>query len=248
MAAFFFSFIHQVGKASGKLRNFIIEPFVPHEQDQEAYVCIYSHRAADVILFTTEGGVDIGDVDAKADKMEVPVDGKTRIEDDGKLDVEKIKGQLLGSLKGNSAKQDRVARFIAALYKFYVDLYFTYLEINPLVVTDESIYILDLAAKLDATADFVCRGKWGKIEYPPPFGRDAFPEEAYIADIDAKTGASLKVNNKLFEVCAIEEKTFTASSRHHVSSPSKSDENEALFLFSRAFQEFQAFLQRNEKG
>ncbi len=52
---------------------------------------------------------------------------------------------------------------------------------------------MDLAAKLDATADFVCRGKWGTIEYPPPFGRDAYPEEAYIADIDAKTGASLKL-------------------------------------------------------
>lgn len=55
------------------------------------------------------------------------------------------------------------------------------------------VYILDLAAKLDATADFVCRAKWGEIEYPPPFGRDAYPEEAYIADIDAKTGASLKL-------------------------------------------------------
>ena len=55
------------------------------------------------------------------------------------------------------------------------------------------VYILDLAAKLDATADFVCRAKWGTIEYPPPFGRDAYPEEAYIADIDAKTGASLKL-------------------------------------------------------
>lgn len=44
-----------------------------------------------------------------------------------------------------------------ALYKVYVDLYFTYLEINPLVVTDTGIYILDLAAKIDATADFICR-------------------------------------------------------------------------------------------
>ena len=51
-----------------------------------------------------------------------------------------------------------------------------------------------LIFQLDATADFACRGKWGSIEYPPPFGRDAFPEEAYIADIDAKTGASLKVS------------------------------------------------------
>ena len=51
--------------------------------------------------------------------------------------------------------------------------------------------------QLDATADFICRGKWGKVDYPPPFGRDAFPEEAYIADIDAKTGASLKVRSDI---------------------------------------------------
>lgn len=72
-------------------------------------------------------------------------------------------------------------------------MHFTYLEINPLVVTDTAIYILDLAAKLDATADFICRPRWGEIDYPPPFGRDAFPEEAYIADLDAKSGASLKL-------------------------------------------------------
>jgi hypothetical protein len=41
-----------------------------------------------------------------------------------------------------------VAKFISALYKVYVDLYFTYLEINPLVITAEKIYILDLAAKV----------------------------------------------------------------------------------------------------
>ena len=83
--------------------------------------------------------------------------------------------------------------FIKALYNLYVDLYFTYLEINPLVITDKDIYILDLAAKLDATAEFLCKAKWGDIDYPPPFGRDALPEEAFIADLDSKSGASLKV-------------------------------------------------------
>lgn len=74
-----------------------------------------------------------------------------------------------------------------------MDYYFTYLEINPLVVTADNIYILDLAAKIDSTADFICRTKWGEIDYPPPFGRDAYPEEAYIADLDSKSGASLKL-------------------------------------------------------
>jgi len=96
----------------------------------------------------------------------------------------------LGSQK---TEKDLVAKFITALYKQYVALHFTYMEINPVVITSGKVYILDLAAKLDATADFVCRGKWGDVEYPPPFGRDAYPEEAYIADIDAKTGASLKL-------------------------------------------------------
>ena len=67
------------------------------------------------------------------------------------------------------------------------------MEINPVVVTSAGIFLLDLAAKIDATADFLCRTKWGEIEYPPPFGRDAFPEEAYIADLDSKSGASLKL-------------------------------------------------------
>lgn len=61
-------------RASGKLRNFIIEPFLPHKDDEEAYVCIYSHRYADTILFHHQGGVDIGDVDAKALRLDVPID------------------------------------------------------------------------------------------------------------------------------------------------------------------------------
>lgn len=87
----------------------------------------------------------------------------------------------------------KTAAFIKMLYDVYVDLYFTYLEVNPLVITSDDIYILDLAAKLDATAEFVCKAKWGDVEYPPPFGRDALPEEAFIADLDSKSGASLKV-------------------------------------------------------
>jgi len=174
----------QIGKASGKLKKFIIEPFVAHKQEEEAYVCIYSIRDKDVILFHHEGGVDIGDVDSKAVKLEVEVQDKMEVNE------QMVKTTLLGSQK---TEKDLVAKFITALYKQYVALHFTYMEINPVVITSGKVYILDLAAKLDATADFVCRGKWGDVEYPPPFGRDAYPEEAYIADIDAKTGASLKL-------------------------------------------------------
>lgn len=44
------------------------------------------------------------------------------------------------------------------------------------VVTKEGVYILDMAAKIDATADYICKPKWGDVEFPPPFGREAYPE------------------------------------------------------------------------
>ncbi|XP_006616706.1 ATP-citrate synthase [Apis dorsata] len=174
----------QVGKTTGKLRTFIIEPFIPHKQEEEAYVCIFSHRKADTILFHHEGGVDIGDVDAKALKLDIPVGEEAP---NRSTIIEKL------LINVTDDKKEIIGNFIESLYKLYVTLYFTYLEINPLVITENRIYILDLAAKLDTTADFICRPDWGEIDYPPPFGRDAYPEEAYIADLDAKSGASLKL-------------------------------------------------------
>uniref|UniRef100_A0A8C0NTN6 ATP-citrate synthase n=1 Tax=Canis lupus familiaris TaxID=9615 RepID=A0A8C0NTN6_CANLF len=172
-----------VGKARGFLKNFLIEPFVPHSQAEEFYVCIYATREGDYVLFHHEGGVDVGDVDAKAQKLLVGVDKK--------LNPEDIKKHLLVHAPGD--KKEILASFISGLFNFYEDLYFTYLEINPLVVTKDGVYVLDLAAKIDATADYICKVKWGDIEFPPPFGREAYPEEAYIADLDAKSGASLKL-------------------------------------------------------
>lgn len=44
------------------------------------------------------------------------------------------------------------------------------------MVTKDGVYVLDMAAKIDATADYLCKAKWGDVEFPPPFGREAYPE------------------------------------------------------------------------
>ncbi|KAG8566054.1 hypothetical protein GDO81_013076 [Engystomops pustulosus] len=172
-----------IAKARGILKNFLIEPFVPHKQEEEFYVCIYAAREGDYVLFHHEGGVDVGDVDAKAQKLLVSV-GERLTEQD-------VKNHLL--IHVNPDKKEVLASFITGLFNLYDDLYFTYLEINPLVVTKDGVYVLDMAAKIDATADYLCKAKWGDVDFPPPFGREAYPEEAYIADLDAKSGASLKL-------------------------------------------------------
>lgn len=63
------------------MNNFIIEPFVPHHQQDEFYICIYSHREGETILFHHEGGVDVGDIDSKAMQLFVKIDEKLNISD-----------------------------------------------------------------------------------------------------------------------------------------------------------------------
>jgi ATP citrate (pro-S)-lyase len=172
----------EVGSAVGRLKRFIIEPFISHEQKEEFYTCIYATRTGNSVLFHHEGGVDIGDVDAKAIRVDVDIEGS--------LSEEQAK-KLVANVA--QEKQQLLIVFLQALYKVYSELYFTYLEINPLVVRNGHVFLLDLAAKLDQTAEFLCKKDWGEVEFPPPFGRDALPEESYISDLDAKSGASLKL-------------------------------------------------------
>ncbi|KAI4165580.1 MAG: hypothetical protein LQ342_000993 [Letrouitia transgressa] len=206
----------QVETVQGVLRNFLVEPFVPHPSNTEYYINIHSVRDGDYILFTHEGGVDVGDVDAKAKKLVIPVD----------LNDYPSNAEIAQTLLKDVPKgiHNVLVDFITRLYAVYVDCQFTYLEINPLVVipnedaTSADVHFLDLAAKLDQTADFECGSKWAvargpaalgqttkvpeskvsidagpPMEFPAPFGRELSKEEAYISELDAKTGASLKL-------------------------------------------------------
>ncbi|TPX10003.1 uncharacterized protein E0L32_008850 [Thyridium curvatum] len=209
--------VQKVEHTEGVLRQFLVEPFVPHPQNTEYYININSVRDGDWILFTHEGGVDVGDVDTKAEKLLIPVD-LTEYPSN-----EVIASTLLKKIPQGLHKV--LVDFITRLYAVYVDCQFTYLEINPLVVipnedaTSASVHFLDLAAKLDQTADFECGVKWAiarspaalgltniapqsgsvnvdagpPIDFPAPFGRELSKEEAYIAELDAKTGSSLKL-------------------------------------------------------
>jgi ATP citrate (pro-S)-lyase len=173
-----------VGNVTGVLEHFIIEPYIPHEEKDEYYLAIISVRAGDEILFYHPGGVNVGDIDAKASHLTVPI---------GEFpNAESIARALLCNVPEDL--KPSISSYIEGLFKFYADLNYTYLEINPLVVLEkEKIFPLDLAAKLDDTAGFISGRKWGKIIFPPPFGRVLTKEEAFIEELDSKTGASLKL-------------------------------------------------------
>ena len=166
------------GETTGVLTHFLIEPFVPH--DAEYYLAFTSGHEADKIHFSTQGGVDIESVWDTVVTIEVPVLGT--------IDDVVVAGAL-----PEIPTKDQVVGFIKTLCAIYVDYHFTYLEFNPLAFEEGALVPLDCVAKLDDTAAFQCTEKWGVIEFPKPFGSTATEEEAYIASLDEKTGASLKL-------------------------------------------------------
>jgi len=177
----------QVEHVTGVLDHFIVEPFLPHADTDEHYICIQSDRDGEEILFCAQGGVDVGDVDAKAARLHVEID-------DDALTADRIlQAKLLEGVP--TERKQKLASFINILFQVYRKLNFTYMEINPVVFSEKtgSIVPLDLAAKIDETASFLNATDWGHLDLPAPFGRKEFPEEAYIRELDSKTGASLKL-------------------------------------------------------
>jgi ATP citrate (pro-S)-lyase len=172
----------EVEGVPGVLDTFIIEPFVPHKPEDEYYIAITGQREHDEILFYHQGGIEVGDVEEKAEKLLVPV-GENLSEAAVKKMIFKVPEE----------RQAGVCKFLIGLYNNYRDLYFSYLEINPFVLINDVVYTLDTAAKLDQTAHWLMNKKWGNIDFPAPFGTNKSKAEKFIESLDSKTGASLKL-------------------------------------------------------
>jgi len=169
----------KVGKVTGTLSHFLVEPFVPH--DVEYYIAMKMESDGDHIYFSTKGGVNIEDVwDTVKEEVVEPLSEK-------EPDVE----SLLADLPEGEKKI--VGPFVRGMYRFFSNHDLVYLEINPFTIVDDKIKVLDMVAKLDDTALFQNVGVWDMKEFPAPFGKSLTQEEAYIKSLDEKTGASLKL-------------------------------------------------------
>uniref|UniRef100_A0A803L0M5 ATP citrate synthase n=1 Tax=Chenopodium quinoa TaxID=63459 RepID=A0A803L0M5_CHEQI len=85
-----------------------------------------------------------------------------------------------------------IEEFIKVTFSLFLDLDFTFLEMNPFTLVNGSPYPLDMRGELDDTATFKNFKKWGNIEFPLPFGRVMSPTESFVHGLDEKTSASLK--------------------------------------------------------
>jgi len=170
----------------GVLTHFIVEPFTPHSQDQEYYISATTVGEDDVLYMSAEGGMEVEENWDKVIEVKVPITlGEAEIE-------HLIKANIPVAIPAEN--KARFTSFAIQFFKFYRDMNFAYLEINPIVMVGNDMHILDLVARLDDTAGYLMSDEWGDVEYPTAFGmEDLSPEEKAIAEADSKSGASLKL-------------------------------------------------------
>lgn len=171
--------------SKGKLSTFIVEPFVPHSAEEEYYISATTETEGDVLYFSTSGGVNIEENWDKVHKIHIPLDGSN----------ESITELISKELTPLLSKDSDVVKFATVFYLFFKEMFFSYLELNPFILRNKDIYLLDVVAKIDDTAHFLLQDKWGDLEYPNPFGLpQPSKEEQEIQKIDANSGASLKLS------------------------------------------------------
>ena len=182
---------HEVTLLSGQhghLSHFIVEPFTPHTQEQEYYISATTVGEDDVLYMSAEGGMEVEEGwDEKVNEVHIPINMPD-------TDMEKmVRSHVPADIPAEN--KEAFISFAIQFFRFYRDMNFAYLEINPIVMLEGgNMAILDLVARLDDTAGFLMREQWGEIDFPTPFGmEDQSPEEAAIAEADSKSGASLKL-------------------------------------------------------
>jgi len=166
-----------VGKTTGKLTHFLVEPFTPHDEKEEYYAAIRSEREADVVYFSAHGGIYVEENWEKVSETRVP--------------VLKTAGEVEFNVSAAGKNKEAVVKFLRALHRLYVEGGFSYLEINPFTFSGGAPVPLDLVARLDDTA--LPSPLWEGIEFPPSFGDVLSAEESFVKTLDEQSGASLKL-------------------------------------------------------
>eukprot|EP01018_Ginkgo_biloba_P027545 Gb_01003 [translate_table: standard] len=169
----------EMGGAKAPITTFILEPFIPH--NEEYYLSIVSECLGSTISFSECGGIEIEENWDKVKTIFIPTE---------KSITSELCAPLIATLPLEI--RGKIESFIRGVFNVFIDLDFTFIEMNPFTLVDGNPYPLDMRGELDDTAAFKNFQKWGNIEFPMPFGRVMSPAEDLVHAMDGKTSASLK--------------------------------------------------------
>jgi ATP-citrate lyase beta-subunit len=151
--------------------QFLLEPFIPHQANEEQYLSFERVRNGVRVLHAKGGGIDI------------------------ETHPESVATHLLRSPDDVAAVAKATGvppEFLSNVMRTFGDAHVAFLEMNPLVVRGATALLLDAAALVDSTASFFARGIWSEGDIVK--ARTRHPAEARVEALASTTPAVLKLD------------------------------------------------------
>ena len=151
--------------------QFIIEPYTVHKQEDERYLAIARGHEGLQIFYSVFGGVDIEAHSSSV--VTAPIDSRTN--------WEKIAQET-----GVSAEH------LQNLVSLFNKNYFVSLEINPYIINEDTISILDVAIEVDDAGQYFT-DKWSQIDIRNPRKSKSTEQENEVLLLNANSPASFNL-------------------------------------------------------
>ena len=167
-----------IGPNTDKLEYWLVEPFTPHSA--EYYIAMKGHATGDTVYFSMQGGVDIEENWDSVVELDVPIDA-----DFDSFDFTSFLPDDLGETKA------KIGQFVKGLFKFYADMHFAYLELNPFVVAGDYLVPLDTVARLDDQAAATTQSEEQRGERQPGYDEVHRPPACGLSPLGSAGGFDL---------------------------------------------------------
>ncbi len=149
-------------------RYFLIEEFLPHDKEDEKYIALARSAKGIIIYYSKKGGVDIEESGSEVSQL------LYKDAEDAKKVAEELGVETA---------------FVEKLIEAFDIYYFSFLEINPLVVSFKKPYMLDIAGEVDSAAEFFV-DEWSSRDFRSARS-DLTEEEKNIRELAQKSSSSL---------------------------------------------------------
>lgn len=151
----------------------IVEPFIKHSQLEERYLAMDRVKEGILFYFSQSGGIDIEENQESVMKeICVTIADVARLEETWHLPES----------------------FLVNLYKSFEKNYLSFLEINPLVIKDNQVFLLDAACEVDSVAQFFVDNRWTTEDFVTGEAKEKTQEEKAVLQIAETSQAALSLS------------------------------------------------------
>jgi succinyl-CoA synthetase beta subunit len=156
--------------------GYIVEEYLKYSSDQEKYLSIERTREGLLIRYTEHGGVDVEDSSNEVYSVVI-----------NSFDTKVL------DLIQNDDKLRSFENWLPNIIDAFENNYFSFLEINPLLIVDNNPVLLDAACEVDDAGEFFVNGRWSKNDFARPIG-NVTEEIENVRVLASGSQASLKLD------------------------------------------------------